>query len=146
MPLLRACFQVVIKTNYIDQPHIDRWISLFYVGVDIGTSSIKFIVLNEKLDITETIQREVDLSINKDNIVQYNPAQIYELVRKELERLSSKYGHIRVGLICHSLSLVIMDRDGKTLETTIWLDKRAEIEVNDLLAIINERALLQDWF
>jgi sugar (pentulose or hexulose) kinase len=43
---------------------------LFYVGVDIGTSSIKFIVLSEKLDITETIQREVDLSINRDNIVQ----------------------------------------------------------------------------
>jgi len=88
---------------------------LFYVGVDVGTSSIKFIVLNEKLDITETIQREVELSINRDNIVQYNPAQIYELVRKELERLSSKYGHIRVGLICHSLSLVIMDRDGNLL-------------------------------
>jgi xylulokinase len=114
---------------------------LFYVGVDIGTSSIKFIVLNEKLDITETIQREVDLSINKDNIVQYNPAQIYELVRKELERLSSKYGHIRVGLSCHSLSLVIMDKDRNPLEAIIWLDKRAEREVNDILAIINEREL-----
>ena len=95
---------------------------MFYVGVDIGTSSIKFIVLSEKLDITETIQREVDLSINKDNIVQYNPAQIHELVRKELERLSSKYRHIRVGLICHSLSLVIMDRDGTLLRPSYgWI-------------------------
>jgi xylulokinase len=114
---------------------------LFYVGVDIGTSSIKFIVLNEKLNITETIQREVDLSINKDNIVQYNPAQVYELVRKELERLFSKYRHIRVGLSCHSPSLVIMDKDGNPLETIIWLDKRAEREVSDLLALINEREL-----
>jgi len=119
---------------------------LFYVGVDIGTSSIKFIVLNEKLNITEIAQREVELSINKDNTVQYNPAQIYELVRKELERLSSKYGHIRVGLSCHSLSLVIMDKDGNPLETTIRLDKRAERIVSDLHAIINERALQQDWF
>ena len=58
---------------------------MFYVGVDVGTSSIKFIVLNEKLDITETIQREVELSINKDNIVQYNPAQIYDWLEKSLK-------------------------------------------------------------
>ena len=59
----------------------------------------------------------------------------------QLERLSSKYRHIHVGLSCHSLSLVIMDKDRNTLEAIIWLDKRAEREVNDLLVIINEREL-----
>jgi len=114
---------------------------LFYVGVDIGTSSIKFLVLNEKLGIIETTQFEVNLSINKDNIVQYNPAQVYGLVRKELERLSSKYGFMYVGLSCHSPSLVIMDKNGNPLETIIWLDKRAEREVGDLLTLINEKEL-----
>jgi sugar (pentulose or hexulose) kinase len=95
---------------------------LFYVGVDVGTLSIKFIVLSERLNITETIQREVDLSINRDNIVQYNPAQIHELVIKDLERFSSEYRYIHVGLSCHSQSLVIMDKDGTFLRPSYgWI-------------------------
>jgi sugar (pentulose or hexulose) kinase len=115
---------------------------MMYVGVDIGTSSIKLLVLNESFEVVDLKQFDVGYRVDESSSwVIYDPVKVYEAVRSALRELASRYDQLYVGLACHSPSLVLLDREGNPLETIIWLDTRAQNEVVELARVINEREL-----
>ena len=108
-----------------------------FVGVDLGTSSIKFTVLNESFEEVYKASRGVEGGVF------YNPEDALLIVKSELDIIASKFaGEVYVGFSGHSPSLVAMDEEGGSLESIIWLDNRAEPVVGDLAKLLDER----EWY
>jgi len=113
-----------------------------FVGIDIGTSSIKILVLNSNLEVESTRSSQVDIEVSSNGLIVFKPEAVLSVIRSEIDRLISIYSsEIYIGLSCHSPSLVLLDNSGNPLESIIWLDDRAKVEVGELKELISEEEM-----
>ncbi|MGC9012469.1 xylulokinase [Thermogladius sp.] len=115
----------------------------YYVGVDLGTSSVKFVVLDESLKEVYALSRDLRIGFASDGSVLYDPEAVLRTVEGELRALSSKLGgDLYVGFSGHSPSLVVMDEQGRSLETIVWLDTRASSVLDEAAKLMGEK----EWY
>ena len=96
------------------------------MGIDVGTTSIKAALFNEKLE--QLYSANIDYTIESHNdIVEFDGEKYWELIKEELDRISLDIDALAIDTQCETL--ILTDEDGNPVRKAIvWLDNRAEEE------------------
>ncbi|MCR5823628.1 MAG: xylulokinase [Lachnospiraceae bacterium] len=109
---------------------------MFYLGVDLGTSSIKLVVMDEKGNIRATAGAEYGLSFPKPGWSEQDPADWVGGMKESFKKLSEKIDLKQVKGISFGgqmHGLVILDEEDKVLRPAIlWNDGRTQKECDYL--------------
>ena len=109
---------------------------MYYVGIDLGTSSVKLLLVNEKGKILNTVSKEYPLYFPNSGWCEQDPNDWWNACESGLKDLlkdydASKVKGIGVGGQMHGL--VILDEEDKVIRSCIlWNDGRSEKEVEYL--------------
>ena len=109
---------------------------MLYIGVDLGTSSIKLVLMNEEGKIENIVSREYPLSFPKPGWSEQNPEDWYQAFLEGMEDLLANYDKslvegISFGGQMHGL--VILDENDHVIRPAIlWNDGRTTKECDYL--------------
>lgn len=109
-----------------------------FMGVDLGTSSVKIIVMDESGQVTASISKEYNVSYPKIGWAEQNPEDWWNATRdgiRDLLRVSDIDGTTvsGIGFSGQMHGLVLLDRDGIVLRPAIlWCDQRTQEECDYL--------------
>jgi len=118
---------------------------MLYIGVDLGTSAVKALLMSEEGKIIKTVSREYPLSFPNSGWSEQEPEDWYENSLEAIAELlkgqdSSKLKGIGVGGQMHGL--VILDSEDKVIRPAIlWNDGRTTNETNYLNEVIGKEKL-----
>ena len=100
------------------------------MGIDVGTSSIKTAIFNEKLEMLKT--SNIDYLIEAhDNIVEFDAEKYWEIVKTEIDNLDIKVDALAIDTQCETL--ILTDEEGNPVRKAIvWLDNRATKEAEEI--------------
>lgn len=104
------------------------------LGIDLGTSSVKVLVLDGEGKVIETTQRSYDLIRSRKNRVEQVPQDWWQAVLQAVDELKVQKKNIEaIGLSGQLNGLCPVDEKGSPLDNAlIWLDQRAEREAEML--------------
>ena len=111
------------------------------LGIDIGTSGTKVMLLDEKTGVAGVESETYQVSIPRMGYAEQDPDVWWEAVLCCLSRLREKYGQCYsevagIGFSGQMHGLVMVDADGRPIRPAIlWLDQRSTEECDEL----NER-------
>ena len=121
---------------------------MYYIGIDLGTSAVKLLLMNEKGVIEKITDREYPLFFPKTGWSEQNAEDWISAVMDGLAELladidKSKVAGIGAGGQMHGL--VILDRDDRVIRPVIlWNDGRTQAETDFLNREIGEELLGQE--
>lgn len=122
--------------------------SKLYLGIDLGTSSIKLSLADEGGKILDTESRDYPLSLPKVNWAEQNPDDWYLSCIDALKALHRRNDLSRVASLSFSgqmHGLVILDKYDRVIRPAIlWNDSRTEEEVDYLNNVITKEVLLRE--
>ena len=117
-----------------------------YLGIDLGTSCVKVVFLNEQGDITAIGSCDVSLHMPKPGHAQQNPLEWWNAIREAVAQAKEKCSHAVVsgiGISGQMLGSVLLDEDKKLLdECIIWLDQRADEENDEIQELLGVDKIL----
>ena len=117
----------------------------YYIGIDLGTSAVKLILINSSAEILKTVSKEYPLSFPKPNWSEQEPDDWWRAVKEGLSELTagvdkSEVKGIGTGGQMHGL--VMLDENGNVLRPAIlWNDTRTGRETEYLNTVIGEEKL-----
>lgn len=118
-----------------------------FIGLDIGTSSVKGMLLSEKA-ILKTASREYPLYYPKDGWSEQNPQDWYDgsiSVIKELVSDIDKNSVVSISFSGQMHGLVVLDENDNVIRPAIlWNDSRSSLETEYLNNIIGKKTLQQN--
>jgi xylulokinase len=117
-----------------------------FVGVDLGTSSIKLILVNEKGQIINSVSETLNLLIPKPSWSEQDPNEWYVAFIKSLKALIKGYEKNIEGISFSGQmhGLVLLDENDSVLRNAIlWNDQRTTKEVEALIKTFGEEKLLE---
>ena len=109
---------------------------MYYIGIDLGTSAVKLLLMDEKGNIENTATREYNLSFPHPGWSEQNPYDWYDKTIEGLSELvadidKSKVMGISFGGQMHGL--VMLDRNDEVIRPAIlWNDNRSVSQVDYL--------------
>ena len=107
-----------------------------FIGIDLGTSSVKMILTDEKMNIKKQVSKAYPLDFSADGKSEQNPADWWNAVKEGLsELISDNVGNniagIGVGGQMHGL--VMLDKNDNVIRPAIlWNDTRTSKETDYL--------------
>ena len=108
----------------------------YYIGADLGTSSLKLLLTNEKSQIVNSVTKDYDVSYPKSGWSEQNPLDWWEALIngvKELIRGIDKNEVKGIGVAGQMHGLVVLDKDDNVIRPTIlWNDGRTQKETDYL--------------
>lgn len=118
---------------------------MYYIGIDLGTSSVKIIVADEKGDIKKSVSKEYPISFPKSGWSEQNPKDWYEKTIEGLKELLSDIDRsmvkgISFGGQMHGL-VVLDDNDEIIRPAILWNDGRTGKQNDYLNNIIGKERL-----
>lgn len=116
-----------------------------YIGIDLGTSSVKLLLSTKDGKVLRTISKEYPLYL-KDSWSEQNPLDWYEKTIEGLKEVIESYeDQIQgIGFSGQMHGLVLLDKDDVVLRNAIlWNDQRTESEVKYLNEEIGIEKLLE---
>lgn len=109
---------------------------MLYIGIDLGTSSVKLLLTDEKGNILKTVSREYPLIFPRDGWSEQNPEDWKNGTLSALEEIleGTDRSLIKgIGVAGQMHGLVILDENDKVIRPAIlWNDGRTEKEVEYL--------------
>ena len=117
----------------------------YYIGIDLGTSAVKLILINDNCEIIKTVSREYPISFPKPNYSEQSPADWWTATSDGLKELTygfekSDIKGIGVGGQMHGL--VMLDENDNVLRPAIlWNDTRTGKETEYLNTVIGKKKL-----
>lgn len=119
-----------------------------YIGVDLGTSSLKISLANERGEIIDSASEVIKLFNPLPNYYEENPNEWFEALLKGLNKLKSKYDlkDVRAMSFCGQMhGLVILDENDEVIRNAIlWNDSRTVNEVEYLNNVIGKNILIEE--
>jgi len=114
-----------------------------FLGIDVGTSSCKGILIDEKGKILAQAQAHYPLIFNQFGIEQ-SPFELWEGVKKTIleiiKRVDVEIGG--VGVTSQGITFILVDKEGNPLANAIsWLDTRARKELGEVLSFFSEKEI-----
>ena len=108
-----------------------------FLGIDLGTSSVKFLVLNKEGSIVKTLNKDYPVNYFNNNWAEQNPNHWWEKVLEGLNEISNcKDISKRLEGISFSgqmHGLVLLDKNDEIIRPAIlWCDQRSEKECEEL--------------
>jgi len=105
---------------------------MYFIGIDIGTSSVKIIAINELGNIVKTISRTYPIYFPKVKWSEQDPEDWWQETFKGLEEIFKEIDPKKVKSISMSgqmHGLVILDKEDRVIRPAIlWNDQRTEEE------------------
>ena len=99
-----------------------------FMGIDIGTTSVKVGVFNEALEQKKTLSADYTLYAHGD-IVEFDGEKYWEIVKGEIEKVKREMGIDALAVDTQCETLILTDEDGTPVRPAIvWLDNRATAE------------------
>ncbi len=120
-----------------------------YLGIDLGTSAVKALILGKDGQILGEGRGDVTLSTPRPGFAEQNPEEWWEAsVTATHQALAACPAGLRVqglGISGQMLGSVILDAQGKVVdECIIWMDQRASQEVEEIVAQLGMDRILDD--
>ena len=102
------------------------------LGIDFGTTSVKAVLFDEKLNELATFSEEYTLN-TRGNIVELVPEKYWELLQNALNAIRAKAEIHCLAIDTQCETLILTDEDGNAVrDAIVWLDNRATAEAEDL--------------
>ena len=109
---------------------------MLYLGIDLGTSGMKIIVINEKGEIKVSASKEYEVNYSNNGWSDQNPEDWVKAMKEGIKEISQKININEVkgiGISGQMHGLVILDENKKVLYPVIlWNDQRT-VEESDYL-------------
>lgn len=109
---------------------------MLYIGVDLGTSSIKLLMMDETGDIKRIVTREYPLYFPRTGWSEQNPSDWYDKFVEAVQELTEGYDKNEIDGISFSgqmHGLVILDENDEVIRPAIlWNDGRTQEECDYL--------------
>ena len=119
-----------------------------YLGIDLGTSSLKASIADEKGNILLSSSRSYPLLMPKENYTEQNPEDWYNALIEVLKDISSKcdLSDLKAMSFCGQMhGLVLLDKDDNVIRSAIlWNDSRTTEEVDYLNNVIGKEKLIEE--
>ena len=120
---------------------------MLYIGVDLGTSAVKLLLMDEKGTIINVISKEYPLSFPKQGWSEQNPVDWYDKSIEGIKELvkscdSSQIAGISFGGQMHGL-VILDDHDEVIRPAILWNDGRTTKECDYLNNVIGKNKLSQ---
>lgn len=112
----------------------------YLMGLDIGTSAVKGVLLGSEGIVVSREQNETRIQIGREGVIQFDADELYKIVAGVIRKLSSK---LPVGTSISGLSIssasgntLLVDDEGKPmLPAFSWMDTRVK---DDIQAVFGE--------
>ncbi|MGY3715719.1 xylulokinase [Sutcliffiella cohnii] len=120
----------------------------YVIGIDLGTSSVKILCVNQKGDVVGEVTKEYHLFQDKAGYSEQNPDHWVEQTIAGLKELTSNHPILPEQIEGISFSgqmhgLVLLDENNEVLRNAIlWNDTRTTAECEEIYRIIGEERLL----
>ncbi|MEE0945203.1 MAG: xylulokinase [Acutalibacteraceae bacterium] len=117
----------------------------YYIGVDLGTSALKLLLLDNSGEILKTVSKSYDVDYPKSGWSQQNPEDWWTALKSGIKELlsevdASKVAGIGAGGQMHGL--VILDENDKVIRPAIlWNDGRTDKETAYLNEVVGKEKL-----
>jgi xylulokinase len=122
-------------------------LNMLYIGIDLGTSAVKLLLMDEKGDIKNIVSREYPLEFPHPGWSQQNPEDWLAAVEEGVPELLQGFDAAQVagiGAGGQMHGLVVLDREDKVLRPAIlWNDGRTAKEVDYLNSVVGKDKLSQ---
>ncbi len=111
---------------------------MYYLGIDLGTSSVKVLVINQDNKIIGDASREYPVSYPKEKWAEQDPTDWWTETKNAIKDVVKKYDIPKDGIKSMSFSgqmhgLVALDENNDVLTPAIlWCDNRTEEECEDI--------------
>ena len=106
-----------------------------FMGIDIGTTSVKTAVFNETLEQKISLTADYTLDTHGD-IVEFDGEKYWDIVKGEIEKIKAEMSVDALAVDTQCETLILTDEEGTPVRPAIvWLDNRATAEAE----IIAER-------
>ena len=117
---------------------------MYYIGVDLGTSALKLVMMKGNGELVKTVSKEYPLYFPRSGWSEQNPTDWFLAVKEGLKELAAcadeKIAGISFGGQMHGL--VILDKDDNVLRPAIlWNDGRSTEEADYLNNVIGKEKL-----
>ena len=117
---------------------------MYYIGVDLGTSALKLVMMKGNGELVKTVSKEYLLYFPRSGWSEQNPTDWFLAVKERLKELAAcadeKIAGISFGGQMHGL--VILDKDDNVLRPAIlWNDGRSTEETDYLNNVIGKEKL-----
>lgn len=111
----------------------------YLLGIDLGTSSVRSIVLSENGEVLAISQKEYSFEIPNPGWAEQNPEDWWQATVHSIKEVISRVNPqciVAIGFSGQMHSLVPLDESGNPVRNSIiWCDKRSQTQVDE----INER-------
>ena len=118
----------------------------YYIGLDIGTSSVKAVLISENR-IERTVSADYPISFPENGWAEQNPEDWYNKTVELLKKLAAEYPASDIKAVSFSgqmHGLVILDKEDKVIRPAIlWNDGRSELETDYLNNKVGRKFLLE---
>jgi len=116
------------------------------IGIDVGTSAVKLIVMNEMGEVLRTVSRDYPLYLFNEGWSEQAPEDWWEATACALRELTTEYKDIAaVSFSGQMHGLVALDGDGNVLRRAIlWNDQRTQAECDYLNNTVGRDVLLSN--
>jgi len=118
---------------------------MLYIGADLGTSSVKLLLMDSKGNIINLVSKEYPISYPKDGWSEQNPEDWYEKTIEGLSELlegQDKHNVAGISFGGQMHGLVALDEDDQVIRPAIlWNDGRASEETDYLNRVIGKEKL-----
>jgi xylulokinase len=120
---------------------------MYYIGLDLGTSAVKMLLMNENGGIEKIVSKEYPIYYPKPGWSEQNPEDWYTQTKMGLGELISgieKKEVAGIGFGGQMHGLVVLDENDEVIRPTIlWNDSRTAEETVHLNKVIGEDKLLE---
>ncbi len=119
---------------------------MYYIGVDLGTSSVKLVLMEHTGKIVKVLSKEYPISSPKELWSEQNPMDWYEQSVKGIQELTSgidkeAIGGISFGGQMHGL-VILDDKDQVLRPAILWNDGRTQKECDYLNETIGRKKIV----
>ena len=118
---------------------------MLYIGVDLGTSAVKLLLMDEKGNIKNIVSKEYPLSFPKSGWSEQNPQDWYEKSMEGLKELVADFEKEKIagiGFGGQMHGLVTLDEQDQVIRPAIlWNDSRSTKETDYFNEVIGKETL-----
>ncbi len=108
---------------------------MYLLGVDVGTTSMKAAVFDEKGHEHKSVHLEYTLN-SRGDFVEFNPEEYWQMFLKAYTTLSEGIHIDALSIDTQCETLILADEDGKPLaDAIVWLDNRATKEAAEIESV-----------
>lgn len=121
---------------------------MLYIGVDLGTSAVKLLLVNERGDILGEVSKEYPVYYPKSGWSEQNPADWWTAVKSGITELTADYDKSEIagiGAGGQMHGLVVLDENDDVIRPAIlWNDGRTQKQVDYLNGVIGKDVLSEN--